>query len=343
METIKLKDICTFLNGFAFKSKLYTNDGIRVIRIANVQKGILVDTDPCFYPHDMEVEISKYLLYSNDILISLTGNVGRVACISPSFLPAALNQRVLCIRPNNTSVYFKYIYYLLQQNSFERDCRNASNGVAQLNLSPKWLADYKIPVPSLPEQTRIVEKIETLFSELDKGIDELKQAKARLKVYRQAVLKQAFEGKWIYYHRGNITNSFSAVDERSTADLAKLPEEWRYVYLNDLGELARGKSRHRPRNDARLFEEGYMPFIQTGDVKAASNTITEFSTMYGDFGVSQSKVWKSGTLCVTIAANIAETAFLGMDSCFPDSIVGFCPYESLVSVRNSIFYRGNKG
>jgi type I restriction enzyme S subunit len=74
------------------------------------------------------------------------------------------------------------------------------------------------------------------------------------------------------------------------------------------GELARGKSKHRPRNDAKLFEDGKYPFIQTGDVKA-QKTITEFNKKYSDFGLQQSKLWKKGTLCITIAANIAETGF----------------------------------
>jgi len=87
-------------------------------------------------------------------------------------------------------------------------------------------------------------------------------------------------------------------------------------------EFGRGKSRHRPRNDTRLYG-GDIPFIQTGDIRNASHIITEFSQTYSDFGLNQSKLWSKGTLCITIAANIAETAILGFDSCFPDSVIGF--------------------
>ena len=69
--------------------------------------------------------------------------------------------------------------------------------------------------------------------------------------------------------------------------------------------------------------------MQTSEVKAASKYITEYSKMYGEFGLQQSKLWKAGTLCITIAANIAETAFLGIDACFPDSVVGFMPNENV--------------
>ena len=121
-----------------------------------------------------------------------------------------------------------------------------------------------------------------------------------------------------------------------------LPEEWKYIALSNLGDLGRGKSKHRPRNDSKLFENGKYPFIQTGDVKAAKRYITEYSKMYGDFGLKQSKLWTAGTLCITIAANIAETAFLGIDACFPDSIVGFTPYEYISSEYVKYFIESQK-
>ena len=93
-----------------------------------------------------------------------------------------------------------------------------------------------------------------------------------------------------------------------------------------LGEVAfefgRGKSRHRPRNDHKLYG-GNIPFIQTGDIRNASHIITKYTQTYSDFGLEQSKLWPKGTLCITIAANIAETTILGFDACFPDSVIGF--------------------
>ena len=98
---------------------------------------------------------------------------------------------------------------------------------------------------------------------------------------------------------------------------------WEITSLSELGTFSRGKSKHRPRNDARLFEGGTYPLIQTGDVKAANLYITKNDSYYNDFGLKQSKLWPAGTLCITIAANIAETAILSYPMCFPDSIVGF--------------------
>lgn len=93
-----------------------------------------------------------------------------------------------------------------------------------------------------------------------------------------------------------------------------------------LGEVAlefgRGKSRHRPRNAPHLYG-GNIPFIQTGDIRNSAHVIENYSQTYSDFGLKQSKLWPKGTLCITIAANIAETAILGFDACFPDSVIGF--------------------
>lgn len=107
---------------------------------------------------------------------------------------------------------------------------------------------------------------------------------------------------------------------------------WDYVTLDKLGSISRGKSKHRPRNDKTLFG-GKYPFIQTADVKAAGLYLTEYTETYGDKGLAQSKLWPAGTLCITIAANIADTTILGIDACFPDSVMGFIPYEGVSNVK----------
>lgn len=193
---MRLKEIATLLNGYAFKSKNYVSSGIRVMRIANVQDGYISDEQPCYYPCVAEKEIEKYMLQEGDLLVSLTGNVGRVGLLKSELLPAALNQRVSCIRLKNDDVSKKYLFYFLRRKQFVQECVTASKGVAQLNLSTKWLADYEIPIPPIFEQERIVTHIEELFSELDKAVETLQTTKQQLAVYRQAVLKEAFEGEY---------------------------------------------------------------------------------------------------------------------------------------------------
>ena len=163
-----LCNISTILNGYAFKSSEYvSSDGIRIIRIANVQDGYIEDKLPQYYPKTKSSNIGQFLLKYNDLLMSLTGNVGRVGMLPNSLLPAALNQRVACIRENNLVVNKYYLFYLFQSNNFCSECIKSAKGVAQLNISTEWLKSYSILLPPITEQKRIVGKIEEIFAQLD--------------------------------------------------------------------------------------------------------------------------------------------------------------------------------
>ena len=120
--------------------------------------------------------------------------------------------------------------------------------------------------------------------------------------------------------------------------LPRLPEGWCWASLDQLGDLARGKSMHRPRNDPRLLNGPY-PFVQTGDVKAAETWIRAHSATYSEFGLRQSRLWPAGTLCITIAANIAATAILSFEACFPDSVVGFHTNDFVTTRYVEMFMR----
>ena len=172
---VELGEVCDILNGYSFKSEKYTNHGIRVIRITNVQKGEIVDNDPKFYPENSLKEIEKFLLVKDDLLISLTGNVGRVGLLKSSLLPAGLNQRVGCIRINdNKSVLINYLFHILNTDLFENDCIKSSSGVAQKNLSTEWLKKYKIPLPPLEIQEQIVAELDS-YSAIINGATQITQ------------------------------------------------------------------------------------------------------------------------------------------------------------------------
>ena len=177
MEKVKLGDVCEIINGYAFKSNLYEENGIRIIRITNVQKGYIEDTEPKFYNLNLKRELNKYMLYEKDLLISLTGNVGRVGILKKEMLPAALNQRVGCIRVLNKSRLDKnYLFNVLNNKLFENECINNSKGIAQKNLSTEWLKEYKINLPSLEEQKNIANKLDKVPKIIDirkKQIEEL--------------------------------------------------------------------------------------------------------------------------------------------------------------------------
>jgi type I restriction enzyme S subunit len=112
-----------------------------------------------------------------------------------------------------------------------------------------------------------------------------------------------------------------------------LPAGWSWASFPELGTFGRGKSKHRPRNDPALFDGGTHLMIQTGDVARSKGLIEGYTNKYNDLGLSQSLKWPKGTLCITIAANIADSGILSFDACFPDSVVGFIPASMFDNAR----------
>ncbi len=139
------------------------------------------------------------------------------------------------------------------------------------------------------------------------------------------------------------SESFNLENPGSDNYANNLPEGWKWVKLGNIAEVKRGKSKHRPRNAPKLFG-GKYPFIQTGEIREANGgTIKKHNKTYNDIGLAQSKLWPSGTLCISIAANIGETAFLGFEACFPDSVVGIVPnYEVLIGKYINYFFIKDK-
>lgn len=112
--------------------------------------------------------------------------------------------------------------------------------------------------------------------------------------------------------------------------------EWKEYRLEELGLLQRGRSRHRPRYAFHLYG-GKYPFIQTGEIREARKYIRKYEQTYNEIGLNQSKLWPKNTLCITIAANIAELAVLAFDACFPDSVLGFIPNAKIADL-DFIYY-----
>ncbi|MDP2982060.1 MAG: restriction endonuclease subunit S, partial [Candidatus Latescibacter sp.] len=166
-------------------------------------------------------------------------------------------------------------------------------GATQKAITNEGIRKLTIPLPPFPEQERMVrildeaEALRRLRTEANKRIGSLEAA----------LFHQMF-------------------DDRQDA--------WLVEKFGNVGSLDRGRSQHRPRDESWLFGGPY-PFIQTGDVANSLGYITSFTQTYSERGLAQSRLWPAGTLCITIAANIARTGVLAFDACFPDSVVGFIP------------------
>lgn len=187
----------------------------------------------------------------------------------------------------------EFLFYALKAKTHEYATNHAVLGKV---LNKRKVEEIQIPLPPLDEQRRIVDvlnraaRIEALRS----------RAAERLQEFVPALFVSMFGDP--------VTN----------------PMEWHSKELSSLGTLDRGRSRHRPRNAPHLYG-GPHPFVQTGDIANACGLVTQYLQTYSDAGLAQSRIWPPGTLCITIAANIAMTGILTFACCFPDSIVGFQP------------------
>ncbi|WAK03199.1 restriction endonuclease subunit S [Methylobacter sp. YRD-M1] len=212
------------------------------------------------------------------------------------------------INIRNPLICANYLKYAFSKKDFrELLCSEVAGvGGSLTRAQPKKVEKYTVPIAPLNEQIRIADKLDSMLAKVDAAQARLERIPTLLKRFRQAVLAAATSGE--------LTEVWRKQFDRT--------DEWNLVSLADIGELGRGKSKHRPRNDPQLYGGPY-PFIQTGAVAQSGGLITFHSQTYSEFGLSQSKLWPAGTLCITIAANIADTAILTYPACFPDSVVGF--------------------
>lgn len=188
----------------------------------------------------------------------------------------------------------EYLAYFLRSNKFLTFASNVVSGAKMPRMVMSEFWNYKAPIPSIPEQRRIVAILDQAKALLEKR----QQSLAQVDGLEQAIFYAMF------------------------GDPIKNSMRWPLRRLGEVGTLDRGVSKHRPRNAPELLGGPY-PLIQTGDIANCDGYIRSYQSTYTDFGLKQSKLWPAGTLCITIAANIAKTGILTFAACFPDSVVGF--------------------
>lgn len=226
---------------------------------------------------------------AGDVLLTLDGSPGYVSTGHCGAISSGI-RKVESIEESVVSS--AWLRYVLMSPDVQQTINQHTTGVTILHASSA-VPYIRIPVPPIPEQERIVlildeaDQLRRLRIEVDRRTAEL----------IPALFNEIF---------GN-------------------PEKtWPVVKFGDLGKLDRGRSKHRPRNEPSLFGGPY-PFVQTGDIANCGGRVETYSQAYSELGLSQSKLWPTGTLCITIAANIAKCAVLTFPACFPDSVVGFIP------------------
>lgn len=301
----KIAEISTvFEDGDWIESKDQSTDGIRLIQTGNVGNGIFKDRgEKARYISEATFKRLRCTeIFEGDCLVSrLPDPVGR-ACILPD-IGEKMITAVDCtiIRFDNKQIIPNWFLYYSLSNEYQNEIQKQVTGATRQRISRKNLGLVSVPVAPLPEQQRIVSILDECFAAIDKAKanaeQNLKNAKELFESYLQVIVSNG--NKWEKKTLAQISTTFG-----------------------------RGKSKHRPRNWEGLYG-GKYPFIQTGDIRNCNHYITEFTQTYNEAGLAQSKLWPSGTICITIAANIAETGILTFDACFPDSVIGIVVNEKL--------------
>ena len=309
---VSIPDVLFFQEGPGVRNTQYTIDGVKLLNVANLVDGKIDLSTSDRYISEKEAygKYKHFLCDAGDFIIASSGIKveyidKKMGFVDESMLPLCMNTSTIRFKVlDEKQLRIRYFMYYLKSEHFKQQLFKQITGSAQLNYGPSHLKKMIMPLIDLNDQDEIVSYMDKVQNIIEKRQQEL---------YR---LDDLIKARFVEMFGDPVSNSYG------------LPE----ATLPELGEFGRGISKHRPRNDPKLLGGDY-PLIQTGDVANAGLYITSYNSTYSEFGLKQSKMWEKGTLCITIAANIAKTAILTFDACFPDSVVGFTSNEK----TNNIF------
>ncbi len=341
MKYVMLKDVCSINMGQSPDSDSYNDKGKGVPFFqgnADFGERYPVARKWCTAPIKMAAP--------EDILISVRAPIGAMNYAKEE---CCIGRGLAALTPDKTKVSSEFIFWLLKGKNAELNSRGTGStfkAIGRKVLEETMIPD--IPLEKQLEYSGTLEKVYAKNAELNsRGTGSTFKAIGR-KVLEETMIPDIPLEKQLEYS-GTLEKVYASIRLRK-AELQKLDEliKARFIELfgnpvsnpyrlpedtlPNLGKFGRGVSKHRPRNDIKLLG-GKYPLIQTGDVANAGLYITSYSSTYSELGLKQSKMWDKGTLCITIAANIAKTAILEFDACFPDSVVGFIANER----TNNIF------
>lgn len=292
-KTVSLSDHAESVDYGVTASASTSEVGPKFLRITDIQDG-RVDWDSVPWCECDEREASASRLRTGDIVFARTGaTTGKSFLLKDCPENSVFASYLIRVRvgselnPRFLAHYFSTPQYWAQITSGTR-------GVAQPGVNATTLRALKLPLPSLAEQRRIAAVLDAA---------EALRAKRRAALAQLDTLTQAI---FIEMFGDPVTNS----------------RGWPLKKFREIGSLDRGVSTNRPRNAPELLGGAY-PLIQTGEIANSDGYVRGYTSTYSEAGLKQSKMWPAGTLCITIAANIAKTGILTFPACFPDSIVGF--------------------
>ncbi|MFD2045700.1 restriction endonuclease subunit S [Ornithinibacillus salinisoli] len=295
----KLGDIATYINGYAFKPKDWDSKGLPIIRIQN-----LTNTSEKVNYFNGEIG-EKYIVKKGDILIAWSTSLGVYEWSGNN---ALLNQHIFKVVFDKEEINKQYFKFMVK-STLDR-ALHFLHGSTMKHITKKYFDNLLIPFPPLDVQQKIA-------NTLILAQDLINKRKAQIKA-----IDQLIQSLFLEMFGDPVINN----------------KHWDVKKLSETGELKRGMSKHRPRNAPELLGGPY-PLIQTGDVSNSDIYIREYHQTYSELGLKQSKMWPAGTLCITIAANIAKTGILTFEACFPDSVVAYIPNKNMSNLYVHFWFK----
>ena len=245
-----------------------------------------------------------------DILMTVRAPVGAIA---KSIHKACIGRGVCSIKANNSDNEYLYQFLL----SYESKWKSLEQGSTFTAVNGTDIRGIKIPLPPLLEQ----QKIANILSTVDDKIEIINQQITETQELKKGLMQR-------------LLSKGIGHTEFKDSTLGEIPVSWEVMKLEEVAEISRGKFQHRPRNDPKFYG-GEYPYVQTGDIAKSNGKILKYSQSLNELGLSVSRLFPKGTIVITIAANIGDTAIAQFEIAFPDSLIGINVSEGL----NNLFLR----
>lgn len=283
--------------------------GPKLLRITDIQEGRVDWKNVSYCKCPAEIQ-SDYLLKPGDILFARTG-----ATTGKSFIiqecPKAVFASYLIRIVTKEAVDPIFFFYVFNSSIYWRQINQQMGGSAQGGVNASSLGEIRVPIPPTAEQTKIAE----ILSSVDRAIEKIAEVIEKTKHLKKALMHEL------------LTRGIGHTKLKKS-NVGQVPAEWDIKQLHEVAIIERGKFQHRPRNEPRFYG-GKYPFVQTGDVTNSNGRIRTYSQTLNEEGLSISRIFPKGTILITIAANIGETAIAEFDVAFPDSLVGIITKEEI--------------
>lgn len=350
--------------GSNLKANEYKDEGVPVFRIQNVKAGYFLDKNIQFVTPQKAEQIKRHSFKFGDIIITKLGEPLGLCCKVPAKYPSGIIVADLMrVRPSNIIINTDYLVYAINSKIIQDQFKRITKGTTRARVNLTIVRDIEIPIAPLNEQNRIVDKLDELLSELEKGKEQLQNSLEQLKVYRQSILKHAFEGKlseeWRRkqkklktpdelvaeikaYRKQQYEKQLKEYKAKkikvkpkepkeiipvSAAEMKVLPElpiGWTYIKVSSLGDIETGTTPSKAKPE--YYGDKY-PFYKPTELEAGFN-VRKAKEYLSESGIKQARFLPENSILVTsIGATIGKTGIIRVAGASNQQINAIVPHE----------------